>query len=76
MTTWLSAEQIADRLSVSKRTALTIMYQMPHTVISGTTRKRIRVTESTFEAWMAKKSNRLPIINEFSTGSRKKLARR
>ena len=76
MIVWLSAEQVAERLSISKRSALAIMYQMPHTIIGGTTRKRIRVTEGSFEAWMAKKSNRLPVINEITTGSRKKLKRR
>ena len=75
MTVWLNAEQVADRLSVSKRTALMIMYQMPHTVISGTVRKRIRVSEGSLEAWMMKQSNKVPVVN-IHTGSKRKLERR
>ena len=75
MTVWLTAEQVAARLSVSKRTALSLMYQMPHSVIGGTVRKRIRVSESSLDSWMVKRSNKLP-ITDMKTGSRKKLARR
>ena len=75
MTVWLNAEQVADRLSVSKRTALMIMYQMPHTVISGTVRKRIRVSEGSLEAWMMKQSNKVPVVS-IHTGSKRKLERR
>ena len=30
MSVWLNADQVAERIGVSKRTALTLMYQMPH----------------------------------------------
>ena len=73
---WLNADQVADRLSISRRTALTIMQQMPHSVIGGTVRKRIRVSEDSLEAWMIKKSNRLPGSYKVCTGSKKRLARR
>jgi len=76
MTVWLNAEQIADRLSVSRKTALMLMQQMPHSVISGTVRKRIRVSEGSFESWMVKRSSTVPVIKTVSTGSRKKLKRR
>ena len=75
MTVWLNAEQVADRLSVSKRTALSIMYQMPHTVISGSIRKRIRVSEGSLDAWMTRQSNKLPVVS-INTGSKRKLERR
>lgn len=76
MTIWLDADQVASRLSVSRRTAMSLMYQMQHTVIGGTVRKRIRVSEGSLEAWMAKHSNKLPVSGEISTGSSKKLKRR
>ena len=73
---WLNADQVASRLSVSRKTALAIMQQMPHSIIGGTVRKRIRVSESTFDAWMVKKSNKPPVMNPVQTGSKKRLARR
>jgi len=76
MTVWLNADQVAERLSVSRRTALALMYQMPHSVISGTVKKRIRVSEGSLDAWMVRKSNTMPRIETASTGSKKKLARR
>jgi len=76
MTIWLDADQVAARLSVSRRTAMSLMYQMQHTVIGGTVRKRIRVSEGSLEAWMAKRSNKLPVTCEISTGSNKRLKRR
>lgn len=76
MTIWLNADQIAERLGVSRNTALSIMHQMPHSVIGGTVRKRIRVSEGSFEAWMVKQSNKLPVVVSANTGSKKKLTRR
>ena len=73
---WLTADQVAERLSISRRTALSLMYQMPHSVIGGTVRKRIRVSESNLDAWMTKRSNRLPVADPVKTGSKKKLTRR
>ena len=75
MTVWLDAEQVANRLNISRRTALTLMYQMPHSVIGGTVRKRIRVSEANLDSWMVKRSNKLP-ISDTGTGSKKKLKRR
>ena len=76
MTVWLTADQVAARLSISKRTALSLMYQMPHSVIGGTVRKRIRVSESSLDSWMVKRSNKLPVMDPVKTGSKKRLARR
>ena len=75
MIVWLNPDQVAERLSVSRRTAMALMYQMPHSVIGGTVKKRIRVAEEALDAWMLKKSNIVPKI-QISTGSRKKLKRR
>ena len=76
MIIWLNADQVAERLSVSRRTALALMYQMPHSVIGGTVRKRIRVSEGSLDAWMTKRSNKLPIADAIETGSKRKLKRR
>ena len=76
MTVWLNADQVAARLSVSKRTAMSIMYQMPYSVIGGTVRKRIRVSEGSLESWMAKKSNKITAFDSIQTGSKRKIARR
>ena len=76
MIVWLNADQVAERLSVSRRTALAIMYQMPHSVIGGTVRKRIRVSEGSLDAWMTRKSNKLPVADAICTGSKRKLKRR
>ena len=76
MTVWLNADQVADRLNVSRRTAMMLMYQMPHSVIGGKVRKRIRVSEGSLDAWMTKKSNKLPVADAVCTGSKRKLKRR
>lgn len=75
MTVWLDAGQVANMLNISRRTALTLMYQMPHSVIGGTVRKRIRVSEANLDSWMVKRSNKLPIA-DYDAGSKKKLKRR
>jgi len=76
MTVWLGPDQVAERLGVKRRTAMAMMSQMPHSVISGTERKRIRVSEDTLEAWMAKRSSNITPISIKTVGSKKKLARR
>ena len=76
MIVWLNADQVAERLSISRRSALALMYQMPHTVISGTVKKRIRVSEGSLDAWMTKKSNKLPVADAVCTGNKRKLKRR
>ena len=76
MTVWLDASQVAERLGVCRRTALMLMYQMPHSVVGGTIKKRIRVSEGSLDAWMLKQSNKLPIVDSVYTGSKRKLKRR
>lgn len=76
MIVWLSPDQVAERLGVSRRTAMALMYQMPHSVIGGTVRKRIRVSEGSLDAWMVKRSNKLPVADTVQTGSKRKLKRR
>lgn len=76
MTVWLDPDGVAERLNVSRRTALTLMYQMPHSVIGGTVRKRIRVSETSLETWMMKQSNIIPKADSIKTGSKRRLDRR
>ena len=74
---WLSPDDVAERIGVSRRTAISLMYQMIHTVIGGTERKRIRVSEDALNAWMNKRSSGAvvqPVCCQ--TGSRKRLQRR
>ena len=74
---WLTADQVAERLQISRRTALSLMYQMPHSVIGGTTRKRIRVSEESLDMWMMKQSNvKSTSIRSNIMGSNKRLGRR
>ncbi len=72
---WLNADQVAERLGVSRKTAMSLMSQMPHAVISGIQRKRIRVSETQLDAWMMKRSTGKP-VTPVSTGSKRKLQRR
>jgi hypothetical protein len=72
----LTAEDIAGRLSIPVRSAKLLMQQMPHIVISGKERKRIRVSESQFASWLARKSTGKPVHEIGTTGSKRKLARR
>ena len=69
MSAWLNADQVADRLGVARRTALILMQRMPHTVISGKERKRIRVSENQLEAWLIKNSTG----KQVKTGNKKRL---
>ena len=39
---WLDAGQVAERLNVSRKTAMSLMNQMEHSTIGGSVRKRIR----------------------------------
>ena len=76
MSRWLTPEEVASRLSVSRKTAVAMMYGMPHTVICGNERKRIRISEETLEAWLVKRSTGTPVVNSRSIGTTKKLQRR
>ena len=76
MTVYLDPDQVADRLGVARRTAMTLMMEMNPIAICGTTRKRYRVTEESLERWMARRTIGKPSTGSISCGSRKKLARR
>lgn len=74
MIRYLDAQQVADRLGVSRRTAMSMMLEMNPIAISGKTRIRYRVTEENLDRWMAKRTIGKQKTVSFSTG--KRLARR
>ena len=77
MTVWLNADQIADRLKIHRKTAMALMLEMNPVAISGTVRKRYRVSETSFEEWMVKHSIGCKAkVNRTGTGTTKKLQRR
>jgi len=76
MTVYLNADQVADRLGVARRTAMAMMMEMNPIAISGTVKKRYRVTEESLERWMARKTIGKPHTGSISKGSNKRLARR
>ena len=76
MTVYLNADQVAERLGVERRTAMHLMMQMNPIPISGTVRKRYRVTEESLDRWMAKRMIGKPLTGTISKGSKKKLERR
>ena len=71
----LNADQVAERLGVAKRTAMSLMMEMNPVTISGSVRKRYRVTEDNLERFIMKRMQ-----GKQETGtvgmSRRKLARR
>lgn len=77
MTIWLGPDEVAKRLGVTRRTAMALMTQMPHSVISGRERKRIRVSEKDLDGWMVKRSTGATVSTVTGKlGSNKRLARR
>ena len=74
MIRYLDAQQVADRLGVSRRTAMSMMLEMNPIAISGKTRIRYRVTEENMDRWMAKRMIGKQKTVSFNTG--KRLARR
>lgn len=76
MTVWLNADQVAERLGVARRTALSLMEQMQYVVISGTAKRRIRVSEAELEAWMMKRSIGRANAEVKCIGTKAKLKRR
>lgn len=71
--TWLSPDQVAQRLGISKRTATALMYQMNYTVLSGSERKRIRVAETELDRFLTERSKRKTIIQIVTAGTNKKV---
>ena len=74
MIRYLDAQQVADRLGVSRRTAMSMMLEMNPIAISGKTRIRYRVTEENLDRWMAKRMIGKQKTISFRT--EKRLARR
>lgn len=73
---WLDPDGVARRLRVCRRTAISLMYQMEHSVISGTSRKRIRVSEDALDAWMMRDSEQKIQKASGGCGTKKRIARR
>ena len=77
MKTWLNADQIAERLGIARKTAMALMLEMNPVAISGTVRKRYRVSEESFDRWMVKHCiGKKEPVSSISTGSVRKLQRR
>ena len=76
MTVWLSPDDIAERLSVARRTAMAMMLDMNPVCISGNVHKRMRVSEESFDRWMIAHATGKSPISSIGTGNKKKLTRR
>ena len=76
MTRYLDKFMVAERLGVQPKTAAAMMMEMNPIAISGTVRKRYRVTEENLERWIAKRMLGRPRSGSFSKGSNKRLERR
>ena len=74
-TVYLTADDVANRLHVSKKTAKALMMEMNPVAITGTVRKRYRVTEESLEAWIAKKQ-KIKGLRYFNQGSKRRLERK
>lgn len=76
MTRYLDKHQVAERLGVQPKTAAAMMMEMNPIAISGTVRKRYRVTEESLERWMARRTIGKPRSGSISIGSKKRIERR
>lgn len=76
MTRYLNPDEVAERLGVARRTAMSLMMEMNPVAICGTVRKRYRVSEESLERWMARKTIGRPVSGTIATGTAKKLGRR
>ena len=76
MTIWLSPTQVSERIGVARRTAMTMMLEMNPVYISGTVRKRIRVSEENLDKWMVAHAGKKSPVSSIGTGSIRKLPRR
>lgn len=75
MTRYLDKNDVAERLGVKPKTAASMMMEMNPIAISGTVRKRYRVTEENLERWVMKRMTGRQTTSS-RTGSQKKLERR
>ena len=76
MTVYLDKHQVAERLGVKPKTAAAMMMEMNPIPISGSVRKRYRVTEENLDRWMMKRMIGKPLPITGSKGSKKRLERR
>ena len=76
MIRYLDPQEVADRLGVARRTAMSLMMEMNPIPVCGKTRMRYRVTEENLDRWMAKKMLGKPKTGTICTGSKKRLERR
>ena len=74
-TVYLTPDDVAARLNVSRKTAKSLMMEMNPITITGKDRKRYRVTEESLEAWIAKKQ-KLKGLRYFNQGSKRRLERK
>ena len=75
MTVYLDKNDVAERLGIKPKTAAGYMMEMNPIPISGTVRKRYRVTEENLDAWCNKRMIGKP-TKSISTGTKNKLGRR
>lgn len=73
---YLDKNAVAKRIGVKPRTAATLMMEMNPINISGTVRKRYRVTEENLNSWMMRRMIGKPKAGTISKGSNRKLERR
>lgn len=73
---YLDKHGVAERLSVPVKTAAVLMMQMNPIAISGTVRKRYRVSEESLDLWMANRSQNKRKVTRPCTGTNRKLTRR
>lgn len=76
MTRYLDPQQVADRIGVTRRTALSLMMEMNPIPVSGTVRRRYRVTEENLDRWMEKRMIGKTRTGNIGCGSKKRLERR
>ena len=75
MTRYLDKNDVAERLGVNPKTAASMMMEMNPIAISGTVRKRYRVTEENLERWVMKRMIGRQTA-QHRTGGQKRLERR
>ena len=76
MIRYLDPQEVADRIGVTRRTAMSLMMEMNPIVVCGTVRRRYRVTEENLDRWMAKRMIGKPKTGSIGNGSKKRLERR
>lgn len=74
--TWLSPEDVAERLKISRRSALVIMQKIPHVSVSGSIRLRLRVTETDLNNYLLGSVSGKTKVSVPAAGSKRKLARK